>query len=105
MKMKAKRPSVIAKGKRAKSSVFAGRKQKTSSGLSKSDLVKSKTGKIVSGKASANSKKRFAISKVKVWADALKKARKELGIKGFEPVGSKSTQGRALLAKVKSLVK
>merc|ERR1711993_185115 len=44
---KAKRVSIIAKGKRAKSAVFSGRKQKTTSGLKKSDLVKSKTGKVV----------------------------------------------------------
>merc|ERR1712113_258058 len=34
--------------------------------------------------------------------DACKKARKELGIKGFCPVGGKTAQGKALYAKVKS---
>merc|ERR1712210_271025 len=50
---KAKRVSIIAKGKLAKSAVFSGRKEKTTSGLKRSGLVKSKTGKVVSKKASA----------------------------------------------------
>ena len=49
--------SVIAKGKRAKVSVFKGSKAKTSSGLKKSDLKKNKNGKIVSAKKSAAGKK------------------------------------------------
>eukprot|EP00441_Pelagodinium_beii_P044965 CAMPEP_0197619120 /NCGR_PEP_ID=MMETSP1338-20131121/188_1 /TAXON_ID=43686 ORGANISM="Pelagodinium beii, Strain RCC1491" /NCGR_SAMPLE_ID=MMETSP1338 /ASSEMBLY_ACC=CAM_ASM_000754 /LENGTH=35 /DNA_ID= /DNA_START= /DNA_END= /DNA_ORIENTATION= len=32
-------------------------------------------------------------------------ARKELGIKGFQAVGGKSAQGKALYAKAKSLYK
>merc|ERR1712133_192350 len=52
MKKKAMKKSVIAKGKRAKSSVFRGTKNKTSGGLKKSDLRKNKSGKIVSKKAS-----------------------------------------------------
>merc|ERR1711964_967631 len=60
---KAMKVSKVAKGKRAKSSVFKGTKVKTSGGLSKADLVKSKTGKIVSKKASARAKKNFQGSK------------------------------------------
>merc|ERR1719445_1175053 len=101
---RAKKVSVIARGKRARVSVFKGSKQKTLSGMSKADLVKGKSGKIVSKKASARAKKNFAGSKLKLWSDALKKARKAMGIKGFVPVGGKSTQGRALLAKVKLLL-
>merc|ERR1719187_723545 len=40
---KAMKVSKIAKGKRAKSSVFRGRKAKTSGGLKKQDLIKSKS--------------------------------------------------------------
>merc|ERR550534_1953140 len=43
---KAMKVSKIAKGKRAKSSVFRGRKAKTSGGLKKQDLIKSKSGKV-----------------------------------------------------------
>ena len=61
MKMRRKRAmkiSVIAKGKRAKASVFRGTKKKTAGGLSKKDLVKNKYGKIVSKKASVLAKKK-----------------------------------------------
>merc|ERR1711997_77500 len=96
--------SKIAKGKRARAAVFSGTKEKTLSGMTKSSLIKSKTGRIVSKKRSAESKKRFATSALKKWCDACKKARKELGIKGFCPVGGKTAQGKALYAKVKSLL-
>merc|ERR550534_1247195 len=45
---KAMKVSKIAKGNRAKSSVFRVRKPKTSGGLKKQDLIKSKSGKVVS---------------------------------------------------------
>merc|ERR1719232_2324153 len=101
---KGKRVSIIAKGKLAKSAVFSGRKEKTTSGLKKSDLIKSKTGKVVSKKASARAKRVYANSGLKKWADACKKARKELGLKGFVAIGGKGAEGKALYAKVKSLL-
>merc|ERR1712188_301547 len=52
--MKAMKKSKIAMGKRAKSSVFRGTKVKTVGGLTKSDLMKNKSGKVVSKKASAD---------------------------------------------------
>merc|ERR1711978_829468 len=99
-----KRVSKIAKGSRARSTVFSGRKEKTLSGLKKTDLMKNKTGRIVSKKASARAKKNYANSGLKKWADACKKARKELGLKGFVAIGGKSAKGKALYAKVKSLL-
>merc|ERR1712173_355220 len=101
---KKKNVSVIAKGTRARFAVFSGRKQKTTSGLKQSDFTKNKHGKIVSKKASARSKKRFANSGLKKWADACKKARKELGLTGFVAIGGQSAKGKALYAKVKSLL-
>merc|ERR1712176_584855 len=88
--MKVKKVSVIAKGKRAKLAVFSGKKAKTVGGLTKATLTKSKSGKIVSKALSAGSKKRFVQSALKKWCDATKKARKELGIKGFCAVGGKT---------------
>merc|ERR1719389_1081147 len=79
--MKAKKVSKVAKGKRMRSAVFAGTKEKTYTGLKKSDLVKSKTGKVVSKKASAAGKKAYA--NIKAWTVAVQKARKNLGLKGF----------------------
>merc|ERR1712217_790814 len=97
--------SVIAKGKMARAVVFSGRKQKTASGLTKANLLKNKSGKIVSKSRSKNSKKNYANSAIKKWADAMKAARKALNLKGFVPMGGKTAQGKALYAKAKSLLK
>merc|ERR1719479_680740 len=102
---KAKKVSVIAKGKTARAVVFRGTKEKTKTGLTKTMLVKSKAGKIVSKKASANAKRRFATSGAKKWSDAFKAARKALNIKGFVACGGKTAQGKALYAKTKALLK
>merc|ERR1719433_1349788 len=97
MKMKAMKVSIIAKGKRAKSSVFKGTKVKTVSGLKKSDLIKSKSGKVVSKKQPAAGKK--AYKRIAAWTSAVAKARKALGIKGFAVIGGKTKAGQTLLAK------
>eukprot|EP00811_Abedinium_folium_P017764 NODE_26688_length_541_cov_70.768116.p1 GENE.NODE_26688_length_541_cov_70.768116~~NODE_26688_length_541_cov_70.768116.p1 ORF type:complete len:125 (-),score=39.80 NODE_26688_length_541_cov_70.768116:66-440(-) len=97
---KAMKVSKVAMGKRAKSSVFSGRKEKTSSGLKKTDLVKNKTGKIVSKKMSLVAKKRYA-STIGKWTVAVTKARKALGVKGFVAV----KRGSALYNKAKSFYK
>merc|ERR1712060_37057 len=102
--MKAKRVSKIAKGSRAKSSVFAGRKEKTSGGLTRESLTKNKYGKVVSKKSSARAKKNYANSGFKAWLDAVKAARKALGVKGFCAVGGKSATGKALYLKAKAMM-
>merc|ERR1711918_59841 len=89
--------SKIAKGKLAKLVVFNGTKEKTMSGLKKSDLTKSKSGKIVSKKQSAYGKKAYA--HIKGWTVAVQKARKALGVKGFVAV----KKGTALYKKAKEL--
>merc|ERR1719205_388017 len=101
---KVKKVSVIARGRYAKAAVFNGRKAKTPGGLTKETLTKSKSGKIVSKAASARAKKNFAKTALKKWCDACKKARKDLKITGFCPVGGKTAQGKALYAKVKSIL-
>merc|ERR1739848_576986 len=78
--MKKKAVSKIAKGKMARAVVFRGTKEKTATGLTKSDLIKIKYGKIVSKKRSLFAKKNNFI---KGWTVAVQKARKALGIKGF----------------------
>merc|ERR1712226_1833597 len=102
--MKAMKKSKVGKGKLAKSLVFKGSREKTSGGLTKSTLVKNKNGKVVSKAASARGKKNFANSALKRWMDACTKARKELNIKGFCPVGGKTAAGKALYAKTKALL-
>merc|ERR1712146_335298 len=93
--MKKKAVSKIAKGKRGKASVFLGNKEKAIGGLKKTDLTKSKRGKIVSKKSSAAGKKAYKF--IKDWTAAVQKARKELGIKGFVPI----KKGSALYKKAK----
>merc|ERR1712224_923092 len=90
---KKKRVSKIAKGV-----VFRGTKEKTRSGLKKSDLMKNKYGKVVSKKASASSKKQYAKT-IKPWIEAVSKARKALGVKGFVAV----KKGSPLYNKAKGL--
>merc|ERR1712241_958060 len=100
--MKAKKVSVIPRGRYAKALVFNGRKEKTVGGMTKSNLVKNRFGKIVSKKASERAKKNFASSGLKAWCDAVKAARKALNLTGFIAIGGKSATGKALYAKAKS---
>merc|ERR1719473_1827655 len=93
--MKAKTISKIAKGKHMRAVVFSGSKEKTKTGLKKSDLIKSKSGKIVSKKQHAAGKKAYA--NIKGWTAAVQQARKELGVKGFVAV----KKGSALYKKAK----
>merc|ERR1719207_155901 len=76
----------------AKRHAFFGKIGKTATGLSKTDLVKSKSGKIVS-------KKKSALGKKSPWIAAVQKARKELKIKGFAVV----KKGTPLYKKAKEL--
>ena len=99
--MKKKAVSKIARGKRAKIAVFKGKKEKTSSGNTRNDLMINKRGKVVSKKASAAAKKRFNF--ISGWNKAVIQARKELGIKGFCAVNGKTAQGKALYVKAKAL--
>merc|ERR1719510_2572911 len=105
MRKMAMKKSIIAKGKRGKSSVFRGTKVKTSGGLKKGDLKKNKSGKVVSKKASDAARKRKGFKKIVAWGTAFKAARKALGVKGFVPCGGKTAQGKALLAKTRSFYK
>merc|ERR1712078_766983 len=93
--MKKKAVSKIAKGKYRKAVVLRGFKEKTSGGLTKSDLFKNKAGKVVSKKKSAAGKK--AYKHIKGWTVAVQKARKELGVKGFVPI----KKGSAIYKKAK----
>merc|ERR1719245_1229315 len=101
---KAMKVSKVAKGKLARAIVFRGGKEKTSSGMTKDKLTKSKTGKIVSKASSARAKKAWATSPLKKWVDAVKQARKQLNVEGFCAVNGKTAQGKALYAKVKSIL-
>merc|ERR1719463_267034 len=94
--MKKKAVSKIAKGKYSKAVVFRGAKEKTATGLTKSDLIRNKYGKIVSKKKSLLGKKN---NYIKGWTTAVQKARKALGLKGFVAI----KKGSALYKKAKEL--
>merc|ERR1712014_82399 len=96
-----KRKTIIARGIMAKSVVFRGSKEKTTSGLTKSMLHKNKRGKIVSKKQTAAGKK--AYSKIAPWTKACTQAKKSLNITGFVLINGKTSRGKALYAKAKSL--
>merc|ERR1712224_328770 len=104
MKKRAMKVSKIARGKRAKSAVFAGRKEKTYTGLKKVDLIKNKNGRVVSKKQSVNAKKNFA-KRIGKWSSAVTKARKQLGCKGFVAINGKTAEGQKLYKLAKSLYK
>merc|ERR1719188_1798659 len=99
--MKAKRVSKIAKGKYARAQVLRGTKEKTSSGLTKSNLMKSVSGKIVSKKQSAAGKKMY--KNIKAWNECVTQARKALSLKGFVAINGKKPEGKALYSKAKAL--
>merc|ERR1712036_209321 len=92
--MKKKAVSKIARGRFAKVVVFRGSKAKTVGGLTSTDLIKNKRGRIVSKKASLRAKKNNFI---KGWVTAVQKARKALGLKGFVAI----KKGSALYNKAK----
>merc|ERR1719272_1685315 len=73
--MKAMKKKVIS-ARLAKRHAFKGKITNTHGGLSKTDLVMNKNGKVVSKKASLKGKK-------SPWIAAVQRARKELKIKGF----------------------
>merc|ERR1712093_619105 len=91
--MKKKAVSKIGSKRR----VFSGTKEKTAGGLTKADLVKTKSGKVVSKKRLAAARKAYA--HIKGWTVAVQKARKALGVKGFVAV----KKGTALYKKAKEL--
>lgn len=78
--------------------VYKGTREKTRGGLKKSDLKMNKYGKIVSAKKSK-------VSSSSKWMQAVAKARKTLGVRGFQAVGGQTKEGQALLAKSRSFYK
>merc|ERR1719316_2461511 len=93
--MKAMKAKKISK-RYAKAVAFRGGNTGGATKLTKADLVKSKSGKIVSKKRSLLSKKRYA-SGIGKWTKAVQQARKELGVKGFVAI----KKGTALYKKAK----
>merc|ERR1719251_871003 len=101
--MKARRSSKVARGRFAKTMVLKGRRERTSGGLKRDDLMLNKRGKAVSKKASAHGKRAFR--HVEPWLDCIMAARKALHIHGFVAVNGQTLQGKALYVKTKALCK
>merc|ERR1712118_263944 len=91
--MKAMKKKPIS-AKLARRHVFAGKISKTKSGYTATAFKKNSTGKIVSKKASAHTKKVLG-----PWTAAVQKARKALNIKGFAVI----KKGTPLYKKAKEL--
>jgi hypothetical protein len=94
--MKVKKRTV-ARGKRGKALVYKGKFVKTSGGLTKDHLTKSKNGKIVSKRRQAHGKKSYA--NIQKWVKAFLDARAQMGITGFVAL----KKGSALYEKAKTL--
>lgn len=93
---KVMKTSIVAKGKMMRAAVFNGRKEKTYTGLKKTDFKRNKAGKIVSRKASDRGKKAYA--RIKGWTEAVSKAKKNLGLTGFIAVKKGSALYKAAKA-------
>eukprot|EP00397_Hematodinium_sp_SG-2012_P069946 GEMP01124190.1.p1 GENE.GEMP01124190.1~~GEMP01124190.1.p1 ORF type:complete len:128 (+),score=29.13 GEMP01124190.1:3-386(+) len=102
---KSRRVSKVAHGKLAKAAVFRGLKEKTESGLNKSDLTKNNEGKIVSKKRRAVGQLQYRKNGLGKFNKAVQDARKSLGYKGFVPVGGKTAKGQMLLKRAHVLYK
>merc|ERR1712138_133343 len=74
-----KKVSVVGK----KWQVWKGTRQRTAGGLTKKDLRKSKSGKIVSKKQSTLARKRMRNGGISRWLKAVMAARKALKLTGF----------------------
>merc|ERR1712138_350259 len=78
-KRKAKKVSKVGK----KWQVWKGTRDRTAGGLTKKDLRKSKSGKIVSKKQSNLARRRMKKGGISKWLAAVMRARKALKLKGF----------------------
>lgn len=76
---KAKRTPIVGK----KWQVWNGTRQRTVGGLTKKDLVKSKSGKVVSKKLAAKGRSLMKKHGLGRWTKAVQKVRKEMGLTGF----------------------
>lgn len=85
----------------ARRGVWKGERTKTRGGLTKDQLIVSKSGTIVSKQASARAKAGYHGSAIWHWNQCVHKAREELGLVGFVPVGGKTKEGRELYFRAK----
>merc|ERR1719411_2480828 len=101
MTRKVRKPKRVTKKSQTGSRlrVWNGTKMFTKSGLTKKDLCKTKSGRVISKKQFKNGQR----LKKGGWMKAVAKARKELGITGFILM-NRGAQGTALYKKAKSFM-
>jgi len=80
--MTKKAVSKIAKGRYAKAVVFRGTKAKTYNGLTKSDLLKIKCGRLMTKKQQSKGMQLYSTCG-KQWIASVQKTRNALGVRGF----------------------
>ena len=90
----------------SKAEVYHGTAKYTKGGLEKKDIILINDGY---GNERYKSKKQQKSGSKKgtfrdKWSKAMKKARKELGIEGFVPVGGKTKDGKDLLKRIREIV-
>ena len=71
--------------------VWNGTRERTIGGLTKKDLMKSKSGKIVSKKQALRAKGNMKKNGLGKWMAAVKQVRKEMGLKGFVAIKKGTT--------------
>jgi len=90
----------------SKAEVYHGTAKYTKGGLCKKDIARINDGygnyryKSKKQQKAGNKKNSFRNK----WAKAMKKARKELCLDGFVPVGGSSKEGKALLKRIREIV-
>ena len=77
----------------SKEQVYKGIANITKGGLKKKDIIL------------IDNKYKNKIKQVNIWANAVKQARKELGLTGFVPIGGKTKEGKMLLARINKIRK
>jgi len=101
MKKKPKRVSRIARLSDYKRKGWAyravklGKKDRTSGGLKKADLIFNAQGRVVSKKRSTHSKKHFVEKNLDLWKDSIMETRAESGIKDFIKLLKKGTDSES----------
>ena len=91
----------------SKAEVYHGNAKYTKGGLTKKDLKRVNDGygnyryKSIKQQKAGKKKTGFRAK----WAKAMKKARKELELEGFVPVGGKTKDGKALLKRIRQIMK
>eukprot|EP00928_Gymnodinium_smaydae_P062847 TRINITY_DN46601_c0_g1_i1.p1 TRINITY_DN46601_c0_g1~~TRINITY_DN46601_c0_g1_i1.p1 ORF type:complete len:194 (-),score=47.85 TRINITY_DN46601_c0_g1_i1:203-784(-) len=88
----------------AKRLVFIGKKVKTTSGLTKDDLVRNRRGKVVSKKRQTNGNRRFVLNHLDLWVQSFLQVRAQKGLTGFVKMKYKGTaQEKAICKEVRAM--